>query len=123
MASDLIGKLEKDYSFDPVMDPQIVYQPHEPGEKELIRAMFERAMLDLTGNNKKDIDSAQCWIFYQRDPRADIPFSFEWCCFHLSWEPEEVRNRFLIRLQKSKKGLYNLEETRRQKPYKLEIPA
>jgi hypothetical protein len=114
MASDFRDKIGKDYSFDPVLDPQVLHNAKDSPELKLIRAMFERAMLDLTGSNARDKASAECWIFSAEDPNADLPFSFEWGCYHLSWCPIEIRKKFSIRLQESKVGLYNLEETRRE---------
>lgn len=58
-------------------------------ERRLILAVLERAMLDLAGNDKKEIAEAEAWLF--DSPEAPYPqFSFPWICEHLDLDHDDI---------------------------------
>lgn len=59
-------------------------------ERRLLLAVLERAILDFVGNDVKERDDAEAWIF---DTTADerIEYSFEWLCHQLDLESKQVR--------------------------------
>jgi len=67
-------------------------EPNATGspERRLILAVLERAMLDLAGNNRKDSEEAEAWIF---NPPTETPypeFSFPWVCEQLDLDQTEI---------------------------------
>lgn len=87
---------------------------YEQGERRLLKAMLERAMLDLKikdrtyrgrgytansryrkykqGEYRRDTDyqSAKRWIESRRT--KDDLFSFEYCCFQLDLDPKKIKD-------------------------------
>lgn len=59
-------------------------------ERNLLMAVLERAMLDFVGNDPKEIDSVEEWIFSDLEDPAFEPFSFSWICQQLDLEPTRI---------------------------------
>ena len=53
-------------------------------------AILERAILDFVGNDKKDIEEAQEWIFAPRNNNDYPPFTFGWVCDGLDLDPDQI---------------------------------
>ncbi len=51
-------------------------------EKGLLAALLERAILDLVGNDQREVEAAQEWIF-DETADEDTRFSFSWVCNQL----------------------------------------
>lgn len=68
--------------------------PHEiRGERDLIAAIIERTVRDLIVPplmaTRSDIRDSEQWF----RSNAKEPFSFLWCCDHLSLDPEYLREQ------------------------------
>lgn len=73
-------------------DDETYEEPNFTGspERRLILAVLERAMLDLAGNNRKEVEEAEAWIF---DAPLETPypeFSFPWVCEQLDLDQETI---------------------------------
>jgi len=66
--------------------------PSEKGspERNLLMAVLERAILDFVGNDQKEIDSVEEWIFSEGSLEADNEFSFAWICEQLDLDAPQV---------------------------------
>lgn len=51
-------------------------------ERRLLLAILERAILDFVGNDAKERDEADAWIFEEESDER-IEYSFAWICHHL----------------------------------------
>ena len=58
-------------------------------ERNLLMAILERAILDFVGNNLKEVEKAENWLFdflngnsFEEDSKS-APFSFSWICQQL----------------------------------------
>jgi len=89
------------------------HQNSEIGEYKLVTAMIERAFLDFYSNNPRSRNSAEIWVFSANDAKGEIPFSFEWCCGIIGWEPSIFREKLKIRLAQEHKGRYNLKNVKK----------
>lgn len=75
-------------------DAHILYGPPNmtgSPERRLLLAILERAILDYVGNDQKEVDEAEAWIFDSDtiNPRKDN-FSFDWVCEELDLCPSQV---------------------------------
>jgi len=71
-------------------------------ECRLALAMLEQCWDDLwlpRRETSKDLLflDALSWV----EEQGDRPFSFDWCCYLVRWEPEVFRERFLARARKN----------------------
>ena len=63
--------------------------PNETGtpERRLLLAMLERAILDFVGNDKREMEEADEWLFGDEDSENDENskriFTFKWICQEL----------------------------------------
>lgn len=79
----------------PVMDTEISAAlgiSHGSGspERRLLAAMLERAILDFVGNDSKEIEEAEEWLFGSfEQPYA--PFTFPWLCQELDLDIKQVK--------------------------------
>jgi hypothetical protein len=61
-------------------------------EGKLMLAMLERAILDYVGNDAKERDEANNWLFDWSESDIDDPheFSFPWVCDYLGLDPSRI---------------------------------
>lgn len=52
-------------------------------ERRLLLAVLERAILDFVGNEPKEIEEAERWLFDELDHPSAGQFSFSWVCEQL----------------------------------------
>ena len=63
-------------------------------ERNMLMSLLERAILDYVGNNHKEVDSAESWLFEEEeDSNSSLnpTFSFKWICFALDLDHKFVR--------------------------------
>ena len=66
--------------------------PNQTGspERMLLLAILERAILDYVGNDRREAEASQDWIFGEMEMGNSEPFSFHWVCRELDLSPVEV---------------------------------
>jgi hypothetical protein len=76
------------FHFDTDTDPTYS-APNHTGtpERNLILAMLERAILDSVGNDAKEAEDAEEWLFNLDDNEE---FSFNWVCEQLELDPKQI---------------------------------
>lgn len=64
---------------------QVVGLPNMTGtpERRLLLAILERAILDYVGNDAKEVEEAEAWLFGDLDAPKNEQFSFQWVCEQL----------------------------------------
>ena len=62
-------------------------------ERRLLLAILERAILDFVGNEPKEIEEAERWIFGELDHPSAGQFSFLWVCEQLDLDPYKIANK------------------------------
>lgn len=70
-------------------------------ERRLLMAILERALLDYVGNDSREVEEAEEWIFSDGDdtkhvnyssPELSSPsFSFPWLCSELDLDTDQIR--------------------------------
>jgi hypothetical protein len=67
-------------------------EPNHTGspERMLLLAVLERAILDFVGNDSKEAQLAEEWIFAPSLADNAEPFSFPWICRELDLSPSSV---------------------------------
>lgn len=66
--------------------------PNETGtpERNLLMAILERAILDYVGNDSREVEEADFWLFSDLiDPRFE-QFSFPWVCQQLDLDHTKI---------------------------------
>jgi hypothetical protein len=66
-----------------LLDEELIEQKEQPSERMLLSAILERAILDYVGNDKKEAEEAQEWIFNEEFNSTPRAFSFQWICEEL----------------------------------------
>ena len=71
--------------------------PNQTGspERRLLMAIFERALLDYVGNDKREYEEAKEWLFESMPNEQMIQFSFTWICHQLDLEINEIRKKII----------------------------
>jgi hypothetical protein len=71
--------------------------PNQTGspERRLLMAIFERALLDYVGNDKREYEEAKEWLFEGMPNEQMIQFSFSWICHQLDLELDEIRKKII----------------------------
>lgn len=84
----------KRFQVDDISSGEHFGAPNPAGtpERNLLMAVLERAILDFVGNDKKDLNQAEEWIFAPRNNDDFPPFSFGWVCKELDLDPERISN-------------------------------
>lgn len=59
-------------------------------ERRLILAVLERAILDFVGNDLREVQEAEEWLFGERDTPTNAPFSFAWVCRELDLDSRVI---------------------------------
>jgi len=70
-------------------DSEGLYEmPNHTGtpERNLLMAILERAILDLVGNDPKESEDAETWLFGDLENPTYSEFSFPWLCQELDLE-------------------------------------
>ena len=62
-------------------------------ERRLLLAILERAILDFVGNEPKEIEEAERWLFGELDHPGPGQFSFYWVCEQLDLDPYRIANK------------------------------
>ena len=52
-------------------------------ERNLMLAVLERAILDFVGNDEREVEAAQEWLFEELEEPLEREFSFKWICRQL----------------------------------------
>ena len=70
----------------------IVGQPNMTGtpERRLLLAILERAILDFVGNDERELEQAEQWLFAPERSGKNEHFSFEWVCEQLDLDPNRI---------------------------------
>lgn len=74
---------------------QVVGLPNMTGspERRLLLAILERAILDYVGNDPREIDEAEQWLFDGSGNHATQQFSFAWVCEQLDLDPGKIAEK------------------------------
>jgi len=74
---------------------QVVGLPNMTGspERRLLLAILERAILDYVGNDPREIDEAEQWLFDGSGSHATQQFSFAWVCEQLDLDPVKIAEK------------------------------
>jgi hypothetical protein len=59
-------------------------------ERRLLLAILERAILDYVGNDAREVQEAQEWLFEDGDNGRNPQFSFAWLCEQLDLDPDKI---------------------------------
>ena len=62
-------------------------------ERRLLMAIFERALLDYVGNDKKEYEEAKEWLFEGFPNERMEHFTFSWICHELDLDITEIRKK------------------------------
>jgi len=67
-------------------------RPNQTGtpERNLLMAVLERAILDLVGNDPREAQAANDWIFGDLDDANFDEFTFPWLCQELDLDPRRI---------------------------------
>lgn len=65
-------------------------------ERRLLLAVLERAILDYVGNDKKEVEQSEQWIFGDLDNPTNSPFSFPWLCRELDLDIFDIANKIRL---------------------------
>ena len=74
---------------------QVVGLPNMTGspERRLLLAILERAILDYVGNDQREIEEAEMWLFGDLDGDLAHQFSFCWVCEQLDLDPYRIAQK------------------------------
>ncbi|RMD86394.1 MAG: hypothetical protein D6808_03430 [Candidatus Dadabacteria bacterium] len=64
-------------------------------ERNLLMAIIERALLDLTGNNYEEAEAAREWLFEEVENPHLEPFTFQWICIQLDLDPKKALSKIV----------------------------
>ena len=62
-------------------------------ERRLLMAILERALLDYVGNESREVQEAEEWIFSDAVDFTSKPFSFPWLCSELDLDTDDIREK------------------------------
>jgi hypothetical protein len=71
---------------------QVIGLPNMTGtpERRLLLAILERAILDYVGNDVKEVEEAEVWLFGDLDSPRNAQFSFPWICEQLDLDTYRI---------------------------------
>jgi hypothetical protein len=71
---------------------QLAALPNMTGtpERRLLLAILERAILDYVGNDQRELEQAEQWLFSPETLPAGDHFTFEWVCEQLDLDPQRI---------------------------------
>jgi hypothetical protein len=69
--------------------------PNESGspDRNLLMAILERAILDYVGNDAKELQDAEHWIFADLEEPGFEEFSFPWLCQQLDLDMDKIASQ------------------------------
>lgn len=78
------------YSNDQELD--FFETPNHTGspERRLLLAVLERAILDYVGNDRREVEEAEIWLFGDREDSELVTFSFRWVCQQLDLDVKKI---------------------------------
>jgi hypothetical protein len=62
-------------------------------ERRLLLAILERAILDFVGNDERELEQAEEWIFSSKKSGKVEHFSFEWVCEQLDLDAHKISEK------------------------------
>jgi hypothetical protein len=62
-------------------------------ERRLLLAILERAVLDFVGNDSREIEEAEAWLFGDLDSPTNEQFSFPWVCEQLDLDMYKIASK------------------------------
>ena len=62
-------------------------------ERRLLLAMLERAILDFVGNDQREVQEAEDWLFGEIDNPSNERFTFPWLCEHLDLDMYKISEK------------------------------
>jgi hypothetical protein len=62
-------------------------------ERRLLLAILERAILDYVGNDPREIQEAEEWLFNSHDSGVKGQFSFIWLCEQLDLDHKRIAKK------------------------------
>jgi len=82
--------LRVDREFD-----ELLGQPNMTGspERRLLLAILERAILDFVGNDERELEQAEQWLFGSERSNRNEHFSFEWVCEQLDLDSKRISSK------------------------------
>ncbi len=74
---------------------QLVGLPNMTGtpERRLLLAILERAILDYVGNDAREVEEAEMWLFGDLDVPTNEQFSFPWVCEQLDLDMYRISSK------------------------------
>lgn len=69
--------------------------PNQTGspERRLLLAILERAILDYVGNDPREVQEAEEWLFGSHDGASRNQFSFPWLCEQLDLDHKRIERK------------------------------
>lgn len=65
-------------------------------ERRLLLAILERAILDYVGNDQREMEEAEEWLFSERDTPRNEAFSFPWVCHELDLDVGHIAEQIRL---------------------------
>ncbi len=81
-------RVDKEYD-DVLGHPNMTGSP----ERRLLLAILERAILDFVGNDERELEQAEQWLFGCERTNRNEHFSFEWVCEQLDLDPKRISEK------------------------------
>ena len=80
--------IDRDYT-------NIVGVPNMTGtpERRLLLAILERAILDYVGNDQREVEEAEIWLFGDLEAPSRAMFSFPWICDQLDLDIPKIAEK------------------------------
>ncbi len=77
----------------------LLSQPNMTGspERRLLLAILERAILDFVGNDQRELEQAEQWLFAAERENRHEHFSFEWVCEQLDLDSHRISSKIRAR--------------------------
>jgi hypothetical protein len=74
---------------------QVFGAPNMTGtpERRLLLAILERAILDFVGNDPREVQEAEDWLFNSPDAGIRSQFSFQWLCEQLDLDHAKIAKK------------------------------
>jgi len=84
---------------------ELVGQPNMTGspERRLLLAILERAILDFVGNDERELEHAEQWLFAPERDNNNEHFSFEWVCEQLDLDPKRISSKIRVMPRRGKR--------------------
>jgi hypothetical protein len=62
-------------------------------ERRLLLAILERAILDYVGNDQREVEEAEQWLFGDANGETTQQFSFTWVCEQLDLDVPKIADK------------------------------